>query len=402
MTIVLSALTCLVLATWIARHFILTWTLRHDPVLLTTTYEKTVNPPVRVSVIVPARNESHNIGECVESLLSQDYARLGDGSHFEIIVVDDRSEDETAEIIEKYASQDSRVKLIRNTELPEGWTGKNYSLHLGAQAANDPAFMLFVDADTRHAPSNLSQAVTFALEHKTDMFSLIMPIRNVTFWEKVIQPITGSVLCIRYPIWKVNDPKSKMAFGNGQYMLIRREAYEQVGGHEAVRDRLLEDIAMAKRIKQAGLDLKVAYTADVSHIRMYRSFSEIRQGWARIYLAGMNRSLGMLSFAAMMLLVFSLSPYLVFIGTVVAGLLVGFSTGLWVLLGLSAAGMLGMLSVMVRFYRTFQTDPRYLAFHLLGCLITMGILLSAIAMLFSNRGLTWKGMRYDTRPFAKS
>ena len=407
MTTILGILTTSVLVTWVIRHFLLSWTLKHDPVLSTTTFKETAKNGPRVAIIVPACNEEHNIGECLESLSAQDYANL------EIIVVDDRSEDRTAEIVEGFVQRDARFRLVRNTELPAGWTGKNHALEVGAEAARNAELLLFVDADTRHAPTNVSQAVTYVVTHNVDMLSLIMPIVNVTFWEKVVQPMTGSMLCIRYPVWKVNDPKSSIAFGNGQYILIRREAYEAVGGHEAVRDKLLEDIAIAKRVKKSGRKLCLAYTGDISRIRMYRSLAEIRRGWSRIFLSGLNpsratidhpdpwertRSLGMMLVGVLMLLVFSLLPYFLFIGTA-TWLLAGTPTaGLWTLLGLSAATLAVEISVMARFFRAFRTDARYVAFHLLGCLVALSILLSAIALLYSRKGLTWKGTRYNTIP----
>jgi cellulose synthase/poly-beta-1,6-N-acetylglucosamine synthase-like glycosyltransferase len=317
-------------------------------------------------------------------------------------VVDDRSTDRTAEIVEDLARQPAgrlkRLKLVRSTELPAGWTGKNHALAVGARAAGSPDFLLFVDADTRHAPTNISQAITYTVRNRVDMFSLIMPIVNVTFWEKVVQPMTGSMLCIRYPLWKVNNPSSKTAFGNGQYLLIRRQAYEAVGTHEAVKGKLLEDIAIARLIKQKGLSLKLAYTPDVSQIRMYRSLREIWQGWARIFLAGMDRSLSMMLVGVLMMLFFSLTPYGVLIGTLAALALTVPTTGLWTLLGISAFTVAVEMAVMARFYRAFQTDRRYVVLHLLGCLVALGILLWAITRLYSAKGLVWKGTRYDSRP----
>lgn len=391
MTTIVGILTGAVLLTWVVRNFLLNWTLKHDPVLSTMTYAQTVKPCPRVSVIVPARNEEHNIGECLESLVGQDYPNL------EIVVVDDRSEDRTAAIVEEFVRRDGRVRLVRNGELPAGWTGKNFALEMGAKAANNPEWLLFVDADTRHAPTNVSQAMTYVVRNGVDMFSLIMPIVNVTFWEKVVQPMTGSMLCIRYPLWKVNDPKSPMAFGNGQYILIRREVYEQAGRHEAVRTELLEDIAMARRVKRSGRVLRLAYTGDVSRIRMYRSLREIYHGWARIFLSGMNRSLGMMIIGVLMMLGFSLLPYMVLAGSLVALLLGPTAPGVWTLLGLSATAVAIEMTVMARFYRTFKTDPKYVVFHLLGCLVALAIQLRAITMLYSRKGLVWKGTRYDTR-----
>ena len=245
MSVVLLLYISFLLVTWLCRYLLLNWTLTHDLRLTPTTYEDPPDPAPRVSVLIAARDEERNIVSCLDSLLAQDYP------NYEIIVVDDRSADHTAEMVRQYARRDPRVTLICNEELPEGWTGRNHALHLAARGAQGD-FLLFVDADTRHCRSSITQAVSFALENDVDMLSLIIRLDNVGFWAKTLQPILGSMMGIHYPLWKVNDPKSALAYANGQYILMRRETYEAIGGRASIRSEFM-DKALAERVKRAGL-----------------------------------------------------------------------------------------------------------------------------------------------------
>lgn len=390
MTTALVVFASLVLAVWIVRHLLVTWTFRHDPVLGPDTFAEAPDPAPLVSVIVPARNEEDNIGTCLESLLAQDY------THFEILVIDDRSEDRTAEIVRRLAERDDRVRLLENDHVPADWTGKNYVLDAAARQARGD-LLLFVDADTRHAPSGVRQAVTYALTNRLDMFSLIIPIDNVTFWEKTLQPLAGSILAMHFPLWMVNNPRSRVAFGNGQYILFRRDAYQRIAGHQSVQGELLEDIAMARKVKQAGLSLRVAYGPGIASSRMYTCFSQIVHGWARIYFAGMNRSLVRLLLMVAMMLFFSIAPYLLLLGALAGLVISGSGATLWALLAVSAATVVAMNTCTARLYGAFRAPRLYVLLHLVASGVVLVIELLAISMLYSDRGLVWKGVRYATR-----
>ena len=237
-----------IVAVTLARHFILSAVLKQT--LFFEPDRKAVDGrdcPL-VSVMVPAKDEEDSITECLESLAAQDYPNL------EILVVDDRSEDRTAEIVEEFAKRDPRFRLHQIKELPDGWTGKTHALHHCQREAKGE-FLLFVDADTRLDPSCVRVTVTDALEHDAAMVSMMPSLDCRSFWERVVQPVAGSCLMLFFPLPRVNDPEaSDSGFANGQYILVRRGAYDAIGGHASVREKFVEDIHLGRRIRRAAWD----------------------------------------------------------------------------------------------------------------------------------------------------
>jgi glycosyltransferase involved in cell wall biosynthesis len=223
-----------------------------------------------VSVIVPARNEEASLADCLQSLMTQDDVA------FEIIVVDDGSTDRTREIAESFAG----VRVIAAPPLPAGWTGKNNAVVAGAAAARG-SWLLFTDADTVHVAGSLARALAEARQHGVDMLSYSPEQIAVTFWEMAVLPVVFAELAREYPPRVVSDPASPIAAANGQYILIRREAYEAVGGHRAIAGSLLEDVALARAMKGEGLKIRFRYAADAVRTRMYRNFRQLREGWSK-------------------------------------------------------------------------------------------------------------------------
>lgn len=252
-----------------------------------------------VSIIVPARNEEASLGSCLESLVAQT------GVPFEIIVVDDHSTDRTREI----ASSFPQVRVVEAEPLPAGWTGKNNAVVTGAPEAQGQ-WLLFTDADTVHLPGSLARAVTEAKEHHADLLSYSPEQIAVTFWEMAILPVVFAELARQYPPSKVSDPNSPEAAANGQYILVKREAYDAIGGHAAVADKILEDVALARAMKASGRKIRFRYAADAVRTRMYRNFSQLREGWTK-NLALLFPSPGWLAVRTLLWWVFPLANYLV-------------------------------------------------------------------------------------------
>ena len=227
-----------------------------------------MNQP-QVSVIVPARNEEASLRSCLESLVPQA------GIDFEIIVVDDHSTDRTREIAESFP----KVDVIEADPPPPGWTGKNYAVATGVREARGE-WLLFTDADTVHTTGSLALAVAEAKDNKADLLSYSPEQIAVTFWEVATLPVVFSELARQYPPSKVSDPNSPEAAANGQYILIRREVYDAIGGHAAVASEILEDVALARRVKASGYKICFRYSESV-RTRMYRSFAQLREGWTK-------------------------------------------------------------------------------------------------------------------------
>jgi glycosyltransferase involved in cell wall biosynthesis len=231
--------------------------------------DRPASPP-EVSVIVPARNEEACLADCLNSLVEQA------GAAFEIIVVDDYSTDRTRQIATSFPG----VRVVTPPPLPMGWTGKNNALWAGVQQARGE-WLLFTDADTVHVPGSLARALAEAKEQGADMLSYSPEQIAVTFWEKAVLPVVFAELAHQYPPQQVSNPQSPIAAANGQYILIRRDTYEAVDGHRAIAGDLLEDVALARRLKILGRKIRFRYGGDAVCTRMYRNFQQLREGWTK-------------------------------------------------------------------------------------------------------------------------
>lgn len=234
------------------------------------TYGATVTERPTVSVIIPARNEEMSLAPCLESLIMQA------GVDFEIIVVDDHSTDRTRQIAQSFRG----VHMVEAGPLPDGWTGKNNAVTAGARAARGE-WLLFTDADTVHLPGSLARALREAKRHGAALLSYSPQQIVKSFWEKAVMPVIFAELASYYRPSEVSDPKSPAAAANGQYILITREAYDAVGGHAAIAASLLEDVALARSVKQSGRKIWFRYGGNAVRTRMYRNWAELREGWTK-------------------------------------------------------------------------------------------------------------------------
>src|SRR5271166_3717047 len=225
-----------------------------------------------VSVIIPARNEEACLGACLQSLVTQA------GVAFEIIVVDDQSTDRTHQIASSFS--DRRVRVINPGPLPTGWTGKNNAVIAGSRVALGE-WLLFTDADTIHLPGSLARSLAEAHRYGAAMLSYSPEQIVKSFWEKAVMPVIFAELAGSFRPSQVSDPNSPAAAANGQYILITREAYDAVGGHTAIACNLLEDVALARAVKQSGRKIFFRYGGDAVQTRMYRSFAQLREGWIK-------------------------------------------------------------------------------------------------------------------------
>jgi glycosyltransferase involved in cell wall biosynthesis len=223
-----------------------------------------------VSILVPARNEEASLGACLESLLSQE------GARFEVIVIDDGSTDRTREIAESFPG----VRVWQADPLPEGWSGKCNALHTGVRHAGGE-WLLFTDADTVHRPGSLRRALEEARKHEAAMLSYSPEQWTTGFWQKTVMPLVFAELARTYEPSRVSDPRLPDAAANGQYILMRRDAYDAAGGHAVAGECLLEDVALARAVKASGAKMRFRYGADAVATHMYRSFGEMWEGWTK-------------------------------------------------------------------------------------------------------------------------
>jgi len=234
-----------------------------------------------VSVVIPARNESRVIAIVLESVRASRYRSL------EIIVVDDRSTDDTAGRVAAVAAEDARVRLIEGEPLPDGWFGKPWACVQGARAARGE-ILVFTDADTRHAPDLLPHAVGALEAERADLLTISPRQRCETFWERVVMPQIWFLLGVRYHPRAVNRARrGRDVIANGQFIMVRREAYERVGTHAAVKGEVAEDLALAQAFFAAGMKSWFAFAESLMETRMYESLPHLVEGWSKnIYLGG--------------------------------------------------------------------------------------------------------------------
>lgn len=344
-----------------------------------------------VTAIIPAKDEEAALAACLESVRAQNYPNL------EILVVDDRSVDNTYAIAYEQAKQDPRVRVIRIEELPPGWTGKTHALHVASQHATGE-WLWYLDADTRHQPNCLSIVLQYGASHRADLVSLIPNMRCETFWEHVVQPLAGIVLLRSFPLISVNRDSSRKAFANGQFILIKRTAYDEAGGHAAVRDRFVEDIGLAKNVKKLGKPIRVAMAREISSTRMYTSLPQLVRGWSRILFDALDRKAHKLVYKIVEPLIHSQTTYLAFPAAIIMVCL-GVPEGpfaFW-LLALTSLHLLMSLSVLYRMYNFSASTTKYVWWHPLAGLIMDWIFIKSIMMCFTGK-VVWRDTQYGSSP----
>ncbi len=355
---------------------------------------KPVMPPEngpKISVIVPARNEERNIRRCVEALLAQTYPI------FEVIVVDDRSTDRTGDILDWLAAQHERIKIIQGRDLPEGWAGKPYALTQGAAAATGE-WLCFVDADTFAKPEALAAVYHGALDTKADLYTIMTAQEMGTFWEKVVLPLIMTALSVGFSPRKVNDPDTKDAIANGQFIFIKREVYEKTGGHSAIRESIVEDKDLALLVKDSGYRLIVADGRQVASTRMYTSLAEMWEGWTKNIFFGLRGRKSLLVLGAFGAFLALAAALLLPLWSLAGLIWWSAGGGSEALIVLAEAGLLWAYLIFwrVRASRSMGISGWYALTTPLGAGIFAAMMLASTWKVLSGRGVTWKGRRYFT------
>lgn len=264
-----------------------------------------VPPPVgeqapRIAIVVPARDEAGNICRCLNSLLAQDYPP----SRFSVLVVDDHSTDDTAAIVRGIAENHPQLSLLASPPLPPRWTGKSHACWIGARAvAPDSDWLCFVDADVWGEPALLSSAMTAALAQRLDLLSLAPRQELRSFAERLVLPCGLILLSFTQDLRQVQAQSGSGVTATGQFMLIRRDAYDAIGGHAAVSTAICEDLEIARLLKQSGRPVLLMSGEDVVSTRMYTGWRTLWPGLAKnlVDTFGGNRATLLLALAAVIL-----------------------------------------------------------------------------------------------------
>jgi glycosyltransferase involved in cell wall biosynthesis len=238
-----------------------------------------------LTVLIPARDEEHNLPGCLESLLQQSEPGFQLGEHWHIFVIDDNSIDDTFRIASRLAEQHPGLHVLKARELKvqrKGFTGKNAALWLGASQdlAHTAKWLLFTDADTLHELGSAHRAVVEAERHELALLSYSPRQIVANLVQRAVMPLVFAELASTYPPKKIADPSSPIAAANGQFLLIRRQVYFDVGGHMAVSSQVLEDVALARLVKRRHA-IRLRYAPEAVSARMYRTTGELVEGWTK-------------------------------------------------------------------------------------------------------------------------
>jgi len=346
-----------------------------------------VQSEARVCALVPARDEEQNIEACLRSLMAQSHERL------RILVVDDRSEDATAEVVRRLMREADRLDLLQAPEPPAGWMGKCHALHLGAEhVAGDADWLWFVDADTLHHVDSLSASLGEAERVSADLISLVPHLEGRSFWERLVQPSVAALIAMFHRPSRVNDPKRPEAFANGQFILTRVAAYRAVGGHASVAGKVLEDVELAKCFQESGRRIHLAIGRDLFSTRMYSGLGSLVNGWTKNLYLLVQAGLARAWFAVIFSMVLSTWPAV--FGIWAAG---AFLTGHRPWPGWALAALLGTYAMVLSFQillRAFNRwYPAYAPLAPLANLVVAIILLRSAWRHRHGQGVTWKGRK---------
>ena len=340
-------------------------------------------PPL--SIIVPARNEERAIERCIRSLVAQSLEDL------EVIVVDDGSEDGTRAILALLAAENPMLRVIDGALLPEGWVGKPWALAQGASAAHG-AWLLFTDADSEHAPEASASTLAFALERNVDAITLATYQELETWAERAVLPaILGTILLASGSMYAINDPYDfEHALANGQYILISRTAYDALGGHAALRGEIVDDVALAFRIKRDGrFRLLLAGGEHLVRVRMYTSLRELWDGFTKNVYAGAHGDLLKLFGSAAFLALLSVIPAALAADALARGRALRALESLLCLacgIGVEAYG-----------FRNTGLPRRFAWLAPVGYATCSAIVLNSTLRVLSGRGVEWRGRHYTGR-----
>ena len=369
-------------ATWIffIRSMLLSF--RNTPYL--DRFEKKQHEKPRVSIILPARNEEKFIARCLDSLLDQDY------ENYEIVAIDDSSEDSTADIIKQYAQKSSKLVYVSARKKPDGWVGKNWACVEGYKKATGQ-LLLFTDSDTRHSQKVVSLAVSHLLSLNLDALTAIPRMLCLDKWTKITLPIISTFLHTRFSALRVNDPRKKTGYFFGSFFLIKNETYRAVGTHEGVKHELIEDGALGKKVKEAGFRMRMVRGDHLIDAVWARDFDTLWNALKRLiiplYLQTKGVAVGI--FFAVLFLLFMSFPFLIY-----STILFGQSESFSLLFGITCLSSSLIYVATALTTKRLLLKQKYSILAPIGSFIVVCGFLSGILQANSRNSVSWRGREY--------
>jgi len=351
------------------------------------------NSTPKVSVILPARNEENYISKCLETLSIQDY------KDFEVIAIDDSSEDKTGEIIEKFAKEDSKIIHVAAREKPQNWMGKNWACMEGFKKATGD-LMLFTDADTKFEKNVITLAVSHLQSENLDALTVIPRLRCIDKITKITLPMLSTFLHSRYSALNVNNPEKKVGYFFGSFFVIKRKVYEEIGTHEKVKQEIIEDGALGKITKESGYALKMVRGEHLIEALYSRSSKEMWNGLKRLmvplYHQNSGSAIGV--FFAVLFILFMPIPLLAYS-------IIAFESNLSFIILLISS----VISTITIFSASIMETKMGLnlsivnsIFAPVGSIIVVLGFLSGILQANKSTAVSWRGRKYSVKEFSQN
>jgi glycosyltransferase involved in cell wall biosynthesis len=345
-----------------------------------------INP--KVSIILPARNEEKFIKKCLDSLINQDY------KNYEIIVINDSSEDDTEKIILEYAKKNSKIIPVSARPKPNGWMGKNWACMEGYKKATGE-LLLFTDADTNHSKKIITFAVSHLISFNLDALSAIPKMVTFDFWTKITLPMISTFLHTRFSALNVNNPAKKTGYFFGSFFILKKTTYEKVGMHEGVKQEIIEDGALGKKVKESGYKIKMVRGEHLIEAVWARDKNTLWNALKRLmiplYLQNGNIAIGI--FFAVLFLLFI--PFSIFTASIILPLEILSSKILCITSGITS--ILIYMGAIIETKVGLKIRLIYALFAPLGGLVVVLGFLSGLIQAKSTSSVTWRGRTYSMK-----
>jgi len=356
-------------------------------------FKNTSKSTPKVSIILPARNEEEFLGKCLESLLEQDY------ENYEIIAIDDSSEDSTGKIISQYAKKNSKIIHVSAKPKPEGWMGKNWACMEGYKKATGE-LLLFTDADTKHSKNTVSLAVAHLISFNLDALSAIPKMLTFDFWTKISLPMISTFLHTRFSALNVNNPSKKTAYFFGSFFIMKKKTYDEIGMHEGVKHEIIEDGALGKKTKDLGYKIKIVRGEHLIDAVWARDkitlWNALKRLMVPLYLQSEKIAIG--SFFAILFLLFV--PFPILVTSTFLSVETMSAKMLWV----TAAFASFLIYVASIIETKFLLELRLIhaLFAPLGGLVVVLGFLSGLLQAKKSSSVSWRGRKYSMKDHTQS
>jgi cellulose synthase/poly-beta-1,6-N-acetylglucosamine synthase-like glycosyltransferase len=351
-------------------------------------FENTCKITPKVSIILPARNEEEFIGKCLESLINQDY------KNYEIIVIDDSSEDKTGEIISEYAKKYPKIIPVSAKPKPDGWMGKNWACMEGYRKSTGE-LLLFTDADTNHAKNVISLAVSHLISFNLDALSAIPKMLTFDFWTKITLPMISTFLHTRFSALNVNNPSKKTGYFFGSFFILKKKTYDEVGTHEGVKQEIIEDGALGKKIKELGYKMKMVRGEHLIQAVWARDKNTLWNALKRLmiplYIQSGKIAIGI--FFAVLFLLFI--PFPIF--AISASIPIETTSAKILCITAGIASILIYIAAIIETKIGLELRFVYALFAPLGGLVVSMGFLSGLIQAKSTSSVTWRGRTYSMK-----